>query len=69
MSETIISVAGMTCGHCVTAVRQEIGKLPGVVSVDVSLETGTVRIQADPAPGREALKAAVDEAGYQLGDG
>jgi copper chaperone len=66
VSETVITVAGMTCGHCVNAVQGEIGKLPGVTSVDVDLQTGTVRVTADRLPDRAALSAAVDEAGYEL---
>ncbi len=66
MSETVVTVAGMTCGHCVNAVQGEIGKLPGVTGVEVDLETGAVRITADPPPDRAALSAAVDEAGYEL---
>ena len=66
MSETVITVAGMTCAHCVTAVEGEIGKLPGVTSVRVDLPSGQVQIMADPLPDRAALSAAVDEAGYEL---
>ncbi len=66
MSETVVTVAGMTCEHCVAAVRDEISKLPGVAGVEVDLETGTVRIAADPPPDLAALSAAVDEAGYEL---
>jgi copper chaperone len=61
-----IIVKGMTCGHCVSAVQQEIGGLPGVTSVDVDLATGTVRIIADPPPTQAALRAAVDTAGYEI---
>jgi copper chaperone CopZ len=56
----------MTCGHCVTAVRDEISKLPGVTGVRVDLDTGAVRIAADPLPDQTALSAAVDAAGYEL---
>jgi copper chaperone len=66
VSETLITVAGMTCGHCVSAVQGEIGKLAGVSAVEVGLETGSVRVIADPMPGRAALRAAVAEAGYEL---
>jgi copper chaperone len=66
MSETVITVAGMTCGHCVTAVEGEISKLPGVTGVRVDLSSGQVRVTADPLPDRAALSAAVDEAGYEL---
>jgi copper chaperone len=68
MNPTVIIVKGMTCGHCVSAVREEIGSLPGVTRVDVDLSTGTARITADPLPGEAALRAAVDRAGYEIAD-
>lgn len=66
MDPTVITVKGMTCGHCVSAVQQEIGALPGVTGVKVDLATGTVRVTADPPPDAAALRAAVDEAGYEM---
>jgi copper chaperone len=63
---TVITVKGMTCSHCVSAVQQEIGSLPGVTGVEVDLGTGTVRITAHPPPGLTALRDAVDAAGYEL---
>ncbi len=66
MDPIVITVKGMTCEHCVSAVRQEIGSLPGVSVVEVELDTGTVRVTADPPPDMAALRAAVDEAGYEL---
>ena len=66
MGPTVITVKGMTCGHCVSAVRQEIAGLPGVSGVEVELGTGTVRITADPPPDAAALAAAVDAAGYEI---
>ncbi len=68
MAATVITVTGMTCGHCVSAVSSEIGKLPGVTEVEVDLESGAVRITAEPMPETAALAAAVDEAGYQIAD-
>jgi copper ion binding protein len=62
----VITVKGMTCEHCVSAVQQEIGSLPGVTEVEVELDTGTVRVTADPPPGLRALRDAVDAAGYEL---
>jgi copper ion binding protein len=66
MAAKEIRVTGMTCQHCVNSVSSEIGKLNGVTDVEVDLETGSVRITADPMPDSAALTAAVDEAGYQL---
>jgi copper chaperone len=59
-------VTGMSCEHCATAVRAEIGKLDGVTGVDVDVAAGTVRITGSPLPGDAALRAAVEEAGYEL---
>jgi copper chaperone len=66
VAASIITVAGMTCGHCVNAVRAEISRLPGVTDVDVDLKTGTVQVTADPLPDADALSAAVDVAGYEV---
>ncbi len=66
MTSTVINVTGMTCAHCVQAVRGEIGKLAGVAEVDVDLATGAVTITAEPMPDPAMLRAAVAEAGYQL---
>lgn len=66
MAAMEVKVTGMTCQHCVSSVSSEIGKLEGVTEVRVDLETGIVRITADPMPDSAALSAAVDEAGYEL---
>ena len=63
---TVLNVAGMTCGHCVAAVSDELGAIPGVSDVAVVLETGAVTVtSADPLD-PTAVAAAVDEAGYTL---
>ena len=61
-----ITVSGMTCGHCVSAVKAEVGKIDGVTEVDVELESGQVTIASEHEVGLEALRAAVDEAGYEV---
>ena len=66
MDPTVITVKGMTCGHCASAVQKEIGGLPGVTGVEVELDTGTVRVTADPPPDAAALRDAVDAAGYEM---
>jgi copper chaperone CopZ len=66
MSTSIWTVTGMTCGHCVTAVTEEVSAIEGVVSVEVDLETGAVTVAAATDPTREQMAAAVDEAGYAL---
>ncbi len=66
MSVTTYQVQGMTCGHCVQSVTKEIGALPGVRGVDVELDSGRVTVTSEQGLDREAVRAAVDEAGYEL---
>jgi copper chaperone CopZ len=66
MSTTTWTVTGMTCGHCVKAVTEEISTIVGVTDVAVELESGLVTVTAEVDPTVEAVAAAVDEAGYTL---
>ncbi|MEY9909348.1 copper ion binding protein [Catenulispora sp. MAP12-49] len=66
LTTAVYTVSGMTCGHCVKSVTEEVGAIDGVQKVDVVLETGQVTVtSAAPLPA-EAVQAAVDEAGYTL---
>ena len=60
------TVAGMTCGHCVAAVTEEVSKLEGVTAVDVDLATGAVTVQSTEPLDAQAVAEAVDEAGYSV---
>lgn len=60
------TVSGMTCSHCVQAVKSEIGKIDGVTSVDVDLASGRVVVDAAAEIADTDIAAAVDEAGYEL---
>jgi copper ion binding protein len=62
----IFQVDGMTCAHCVESVSAEVGALPGVEKVDVDLAGGAVSVTSVQELDTEAVRAAVDEAGYQL---
>lgn len=61
-----ITVEGMTCGHCVGAVQEELGALDGVHQVDVDLASGRVEIRSDAPLTEEQIRSAVDEAGYSV---
>ncbi len=64
MRTTTYDVQGMTCGHCVRSVTEEITEVEGVTSVDVDLDKGTAVVAGDADP--ETVKAAVVEAGYEV---
>ncbi len=67
MSETAtFTVTGMTCGHCVASVTEEVSEVPGVDHVDVVLETGAVTVTSAEPVDAAAVRAAVEDAGYQV---
>lgn len=67
MSETTTwTVTGMTCGHCVASVTEELLELAGVEDVDVALDTGAVTVTSSGPLARDVVERAVAEAGYQL---
>lgn len=64
-----LSVDGMTCGHCVMSVKEELGEIPGVKNVDVILNSGatsTVTVLTDKPLDDAALSDAVSEVGFTL---
>jgi copper chaperone CopZ len=66
---TTYTVSGMTCDHCVAAVTQEVGKLPGVTAVDIRMVAGgesTVAVSSVEPVAEGDVRDAVDEAGYKL---
>jgi len=63
---TTYTVTGMTCAHCVSAVTGELEQLDGVSEVRVDLADGAVTVASDGPLDVEAVRAAVDEAGYVL---
>ncbi|WZH53170.1 MAG: heavy-metal-associated domain-containing protein [Nocardioides alkalitolerans] len=64
MTTTEFQVTGMTCGHCEAAVREEVGQVAGVESLEVSAETGRLVVTSSAPVDEAAVVAAVDEAGY-----
>ena len=67
MSQTVeYTVTGMTCGHCVTSVTEEVKEVAGVTDVTVDLASGRVRVRSEQPVSDSDVKAAVEEAGYQL---
>lgn len=66
MTEATYSVTGMTCDHCVRAVTTEVGQVPGVASVSVDLAAGQVTLVSEEPIDPDAVRAAVEEAGFEL---
>ena len=66
MATASYTVVGMTCQHCVNAVTEEVGELPGVTEVHVDLDSGGLTVTSDAPVDDNAVRAAVEEAGYEL---
>ncbi len=64
MSTLTYSVPGMTCGHCVSAVTTELTAVAGVTDVSVDLTTKLVVVSGTNLED-DALRAAIEEAGYE----
>ena len=66
MTTATYTVTGMTCDHCVRAVTEEVSKLDGVQDVHVDLATGAVTVASTQPLDGARVRAAVDEAGYEV---
>jgi copper chaperone len=66
MSQQTYTVTGMTCGHCVQSVTEEVSEIAGVTDVVVDLPTGKVTVTSERELGVDEVRTAVEEAGYQL---
>lgn len=70
MAETatvsVYTVTGMSCQHCVSAVTEEVGAVAGVTDVAVDLATGQVSVTGDLPSDAPAVRAAIEEAGYEV---
>ena len=66
---TTVNVSGMTGGHCVASVKEELAEVPGVTSVAVDLNAGgvsPVTIESSRELTSDEISAAVEEAGYAI---
>jgi copper chaperone len=67
MDNLILSVPGVTCEHCRTAIAKEVGTVTGVQSVEVDLEQKLVTVTGSELDDA-AIRDAIDEAGYDVAD-
>ena len=66
MSDTnAYTVQGMTCSSCATKVSTAVRQVPGVITTDVDIATGTLKVDG-PAVDAAAVRAAIADAGYQV---
>ncbi len=61
-----LKVKGMTCQHCVMSVKKALGKLDGIQKVEVDLPMGEVRFDNTKGTTPDALKKAIEEAGFEV---
>ena len=64
---TVYPVYGMNCGHCASAVTRELSAIDGVTGVHVDLGAKKVTVGSTRQLAEDEVRAAVDEAGYELG--
>lgn len=64
MTTTIYSVPGISCGHCKSAIEEEVRGVEGVDTVTVDIDARTVTVVGTAS--QDSVRAAVDEAGYEV---
>jgi copper chaperone len=65
-SASTYQVSGMTCGHCASSVSEQIRRIEGVATVNVDVASGRVTVHHTKPVDDNAIRTAVDEAGYTL---
>lgn len=64
MQHATIKISGMSCNHCVMAVRKALGRMAGVKVNDVTV--GTASVEFDPgATSLEAIRKVIADEGYE----
>jgi Cu+-exporting ATPase len=66
MTTTVLHISGMSCQNCVKHVTEALQSVDGVGSVEVSLESASATVHSEGAVSRDAIRAAVEDAGYEL---
>lgn len=67
LDKQILTVEGMSCNHCKNAVEKAVLGLPGVLAANVDLGAKTLTVEFDTGKSKlEDIKAAIDEAGYEV---
>lgn len=67
MENATLNVSGMSCGHCVKAVEENVGKLNGVNSVKVDLDSGKVEVAFESEKlSLDTIKETIDDQGYEV---
>ena len=65
-STATYTVVGMTCGHCVSSVTEEVTTVPGIADVSIDLATGSMTVTSARTVDDDAVRRAVAEAGYEV---
>lgn len=67
MASITLSVSGMSCNHCVTAIQTAVGELNGVKEVNVSLDKNEVAVSYDEtAVAEDKIRAEIEDQGYEV---
>lgn len=65
--KTTLNVTGMSCGHCVKTIEDNVGKLDGVKSVQVNLEAGTVDVEFESSQiGTKQISDTIEDQGFDV---
>jgi copper chaperone CopZ len=64
--EKVYTVPGVSCGHCVKAITDELTRIPGIEQVDVDLATKHVTVRHNDNVTDAQIQTGIEEAGYDI---
>ena len=64
MTNITLNVPGISCGHCVHTIKNEVGQLPGVIAVEANEQTKLVTVAFDAPASQEGIEALLAEINY-----
>ena len=64
MSQKVVSVPGISCGHCVASIKNVLSEVPGVTKVDGNAAEKTITVCWDSPASWEQISLALEDAGY-----
>jgi len=62
----VLNVPDVSCNHCKMAIEQAVGRVPGVESVDVEVDSKSVNVRLDQSAELQAVRDAIEDEGYTV---
>jgi copper chaperone len=66
MEKKTFTISNISCGHCVMAIKNELGEIPGIRAVDGNIDAKTITIEWEAPASMDTIKAKLKEINYPV---